>query len=117
MLRYKFWALVAIAVTLLAATSLAPDPANAQKKARECTTLTCAKCTSICTAACNAELKSCDASSDRGCPRNYRSCMRGCPSMLCAQCMPVQYVEGGKKFLPGKTELCRTWGDIESGKP
>ena len=88
-------------------------PVSAQQPTRECTTLTCDKCNSICKATCDADSKACNAKGDRNCPRNYRSCLRGCPAMLCAQCMPVQYGGDGKKFLPGKTELCRTPGRTE----
>jgi hypothetical protein len=75
-----------------------------------CTTLACAKCTTICTDTCNAEAKRCEASGKRGCPRAYRSCIKGCPSLLCAQCLPVQYGADDRKFMPGKIELCRTPG-------
>ena len=88
-------------------------PASAQQPARDCSTLSCVKCTSICKASCDAENKACNAKGDRNCPRNYRSCTRACPSLLCAQCLPVQYGGDGKKFLPGKTELCRTPGRSE----
>jgi hypothetical protein len=102
---------------LLAAIAPLPFGAvSAQQAERECTTLTCAKCTSICTASCDAENKACNATGGRNCPRNYRSCTRACPSMLCAQCMPIQYGSDGRKFMPGKTELCRTPGKFEAKK-
>ncbi len=97
--------------------SLLSVPAFAQGAKAQCTTLSCAKCTSICQASCDADLKACDSATNRYCPRNYRSCLRGCPSQLCAQCLPIQYGSDGKKFLPGKTELCRTPGTYEAKKP
>jgi hypothetical protein len=87
-----------------------------EAETRTCSTLTCAKCTSICKASCDADVKACEAKGERNCPRNYRSCTRGCPSMLCAQCLPVQFGSDGRKFLPGKTELCRTPGSYEAKK-
>ena len=101
----------------IAAVALTPVAAPAQTAKAECTTLSCTKCTSICKATCDADLKVCDAAKNRYCPRNYRSCLRGCPSQLCAQCLPIQYGSDGKKFLPGKTELCRTPGSYEAKKP
>ena len=107
----------AVTTGLLAAlTLMLLSSVNTIAAGRTCSTLSCEKCTSICTAACDAEAKTCDAGGVRGCPGKFRSCQRGCPSMLCAQCLPVQYVEGGKKFLPGKTELCRTGGQLDTGK-
>lgn len=97
-------ALIALAIVLPGAGG--PPRAAAP----ECTTLACPKCQSICQASCDAELKKCESGSTRGCPRNYRSCLKACPSMLCAQCLPVQYGSDNRKFLPGKTELCRTPG-------
>jgi hypothetical protein len=91
-------------------------PAAAQAPKAECTTLSCANCTSVCTATCDAEFKVCTASKSRGCPRAYRSCTRGCTSQLCAQCLPIQYGSDGKTFMPGKTQLCRTPGSFETKK-
>jgi hypothetical protein len=103
-----------LAILLAGLGSLLFGTASAQLGVRECTTLTCAKCTSICTASCEAENKVCNAKGERNCPRNYRSCARACPSMLCAQCLPIQYGSDGRKFMPGKTELCRTPGKFEA---
>jgi hypothetical protein len=91
-------------------------PAAAQAPKAECTTLSCTKCEAVCTASCDADFKACNAAKSRGCPRAYRSCTRGCTSQLCAQCLPIQYGSDGKKFLPGKTELCRTPGSYETKK-
>ena len=92
---------------------LSYDAALAQQAARECTTLTCAKCEKICKDTCDADYKACTDKGGRNCPRLYRSCDRGCKSQMCSQCLPIQYGAGGKKFLPGKTELCRTPGRAE----
>ena len=105
-----------VVLALLCCVIAAPRDTAAQQAQRECTTLTCAKCTSICNATCDAEAKTCNASGARGCPAKFRSCARNCPSLLCAQCMPVQYGDAGRKFLPGNTELCRTPGRFEDGK-
>ena len=109
----RFRKLHATAITLLtlvAALALLPAPGTAAEPARTCTTMTCAKCEQVCKAACDQDAKSCTDSGSRRCPGRYRACTRGCTVDLCAQCMPVQYGAGGKKFLPGKTELCRTPG-------
>jgi hypothetical protein len=106
-------ALLVVAVGLVGfgASSL-PSLAQGQP-VRECTTLTCAKCEKICTATCTAEFKACSEKGAKNCPRASRSCERSCKSQLCAQCMPIQYGSNNKKFLPGKTELCRTPGRSE----
>ena len=41
------------------------------------------------------------------CAGRFRSCLNGLEFELCVQCMPVQYLEGGRRFGPGRTEL---WG-------
>jgi hypothetical protein len=105
------WLAAVLALLLVAIAPAAAAPAKA-----ECTTLSCAKCTSVCTATCDADFKACTASKSRGCPRAYRSCRRGCTSQLCAQCLPIQYGSDGNKFMPGKTELCRTPGSYETKK-
>ncbi len=92
--------------------SLPVAPAIAQAAKAECTVLTCAKCSSVCKASCEADLKSCEAAKSRSCPRLYRSCLKGCTSQLCAQCLPVQYGADNTKFLPGRTQLCRTPGRL-----
>ena len=89
-------------------SGLVAGGASAQPAAQECKTLSCQKCQKVCTATCEADYKVCEAKHRRGCPRAYRSCERGCKFELCAQCMPVQYDGQNRKFLPGKTELCRT---------
>jgi hypothetical protein len=75
--------------------------------------LTCVKCEKICTDTCAADFKVCSDKGAKNCPRASRSCERSCKSQLCAQCMPVQYGSNNKKFLPGKTEICRTPGRSE----
>jgi hypothetical protein len=113
MMRRRF---LILGVLLTAIAPLSVETVSAQQAMRECTTLTCAKCTSICAASCEAENKACNAKAERNCPRNFRSCTRACPSMLCAQCVPIQYGSDGRKFMPGKTELCRTPGKFEAKK-
>ena len=89
-------------------------PVQAQQSAgRECTSLSCTKCEKICSDTCNADFKACTDKNARNCPRLSRSCERGCKSQLCAQCLPIQYGTNNQKFLPGKTELCRTPGRSE----
>lgn len=88
-------------------------PATAQQGGRECTALSCNKCEKVCKDTCDADFKACSNKGARNCPRVYRRCERGCKSQLCAQCMPIQYGSNNKKFLPGKTELCRTPGRSE----
>ena len=107
MMRRIGWAL---AIVLWAAVAGA---ATAQPAERECRTLSCDKCQKICTATCETDYKACEAKLRRGCPRAYRSCERGCKFELCSQCMPTQYDGKNRKFLPGKTELCRTPGHSE----
>ncbi len=75
----------------------------------QCTQLTCARCETLCTAYCNA-----DAAGKRA--RAYRSCANGCRVELCVQCMPAQYDAKGRKFVAGRTELCRSPGHWENGK-
>jgi hypothetical protein len=101
---------------LVAGLLVSVAPAAAQAPKAECTALSCAKCESVCNATCDADFTACTAAKSRACPRNYRSCTRGCTSQLCAQCLPIQYGSDGKKFLPGKTELCRTPGSYEAKK-
>jgi hypothetical protein len=99
-------------VTVGFGTSVLPALAQGQP-VRECTTLTCVKCEKICTDTCAADFKVCSDKGAKNCPRASRSCERSCKSQLCAQCMPVQYGSNNKKFLPGKTEICRTPGRSE----
>jgi hypothetical protein len=98
------------ALVIFAGLTLLHSPGSAAEPDRSCTTLTCAKCEQVCKATCDADAKVCAESGSRRCPGRYRACTRGCTFDLCAQCMPVQYGAGGKKFLPGKTELCRSPG-------
>ena len=100
---------VAWALTVLFPVHLA----HAQQATRECTTLTCVKCEKICKDTCGADYKVCTDKGARNCPRAYRSCERSCKSQMCSQCLPIQYGAGGKKFLPGTTEICRTPGRSE----
>ena len=86
---------------------------SAEPAARECRILSCDKCRKVCGATCDADYKVCTAQNKRDCPRAARSCQRGCTFEFCAQCMPVQYDGKNRKFLPGKTELCRTPGRPE----
>jgi hypothetical protein len=75
---------------------------------QECEKLDCKKCNGLCTAYCEVENKACQDSGQRGCPGKYRSCVNGCKYSLCRQCMPVQYLEGDKKYYVGTTRLCHT---------
>lgn len=93
-------------VVALAAFPLAQAPASAQQPV--CTTLSCEQCREIADATCQARSKACDAGRQRGCAGRFRSCLNGLEFELCVQCMPVQYLEGGRRFGPGRTELCRT---------
>lgn len=103
-----------LALALLALVAVAVlGPVAAQDQPPACTTLACPKCTAVCKAYCEAEAALCRKRGERYCPRAYRSCSNGCTVELCAQCMPVQFAEGGKRFLPGRTELCRTPGAPE----
>ena len=105
-----FRLMASVAVLMLPALSSVQAQ---QQLTRECTSLSCSKCAKICKDTCDADFKACTDKGARNCPRVSRSCDRGCTAQLCAQCLPIQYGTGGKKFLPGKTELCRTPGRSE----
>jgi hypothetical protein len=99
------------ALLLLVATVAGRDSVSAQQAGAKCTTLACDRCSGLCTAYCEVKADECRKAGKRGCPRNYRSCTRGCTSELCAQCLPVQFGKDDHRFVPGKTELCRTDGN------
>lgn len=105
------WRLAGLMVLLVG--GLWFGPAVAGTPGRECHTLSCVKCQKVCAATCEADSVRCDAKHLRGCQAAYRSCEKGCRSELCAQCVPIQYDGSNRKFLPGKTELCRTPGHGE----
>lgn len=111
-IRPVFAALALALVALL----LPAGVGRAQQAGATCSTLACPKCGSLCKAYCDREAAVCQSDGKRGCPARFRACEKGCTFELCAQCMPVQFVEGGKRFLPGKTELCRTPGALEKSK-
>ena len=99
--------LVGLAGCLSAAVAPHVPSATAESKAA-CTTLSCEVCEEIVQATCDARYRTCEAARQRACPARSRSCSKGMTFELCAQCMPVQYVEGGRRIAPGRTELCRT---------
>ena len=103
---------VGIAVLAAVAWLGAAGVASAQPVG-ECRTLSCNKCAHVCGGSCQADFVACEAKHHRGCPAAFRACERGCKSELCAQCLPIQVDGKNRKFLPGRTDICRSPGHDE----